>query len=156
MARLLFDANDRRNIWGGITIMPMKEETIFRLLRDEITERDITPDHIEVYEPGNKYYGYVASATIKEEHQSHFRELLTSMFDFWCEQYPDVQLIKLYAYAASDKGWDLIKRLYFAPRYDIGRNSFELNPYERNPSRLLKPFQDALRAKGATIEVPIY
>lgn len=155
MARLLFDANDRRSIWGGITIMPMKEETIFRLLRDEMTEREITPDHIEIYEPGKKYYGYIASATVRPEHATHFRELLQSVLDFWCEQYPDIQIEKLYAYAASDKGWDLIKRLFFSPRYDLGRNAFELNPYERNPSKLLRSFQECLREKGAAIELPI-
>jgi hypothetical protein len=155
MARLLFDANDRRNIWGGITIMPMKEETIFRLLRDEITEKEITPEHIEIYEPGKKYYGYIGSATVKEEHATHFRGLLQSVFDFWCERYPDIQLTKLYAYAGSEKGWDLIKRLFFAPRYDLGQNAFELNPYQRNPSKYLQPFQKCLKEKGALIETPL-
>jgi hypothetical protein len=155
MARLLFNAEDRRDIWGGITIIPMKEETIFRILRDEMTEKEITPDDIEIYEPGKKYYGYVASATVKEEHAAHFRGLLQSVFDFWCEQYPDIQIIKLYAYAASEKGWDLIKRLFFAPRYDLGKNAFELNPLQRNPSKYLKIFQECLRSKGASIDTPI-
>lgn len=155
MARILFNANDRRDIWGGITIMPMKEETIIRLLRDEITECQITADDILTYEKGNKYHCYVASATVKEKHAPHFRELLNSVFDFWYDSYPEIQIEKLYAYAGSEKGWDLIKRLFFAPRYDIGKNAFELYPLLRNPSKLIKPFQQCLVAKGAKIETPI-
>jgi hypothetical protein len=155
MARILFNGNDRRDIWGGITIMPMNEETILRLLRDEIKEHQIIADDILIYEKGNKYYCYVASATVKEEHATHFRELLSSVFDFWCERYPEIQIEKLYAYAGSEKGWDLIKRLFFAPRHDLGRNAFELDPTLRNPSKLIKPFQECLISKGAKIETPI-
>lgn len=154
MARLLFNAEDRREIWGGITIMPMKEETIIRILKDEMAEKDIRPKDILTYEPGQKYIGYVASATVKKEYSTHFRELLHSMFDFVCSLYPDIQITKLYAYASSPEGWDLIKRLFFTPRRDIDRNAFELDPFERNPSPYLKPFQNCLKAKGATIFEP--
>lgn len=154
MARLLFNAEDRREIWGGITIMPMKEETILRILKDEMSEKDIRPKDILTYEPGQKYIAYVASATVKKEYAAHFRELLQSMFDFVCSRYPDIQITKLYAYASSPEGWDLIKRLFFSPRRDINRNAFELDPFERNPSPYLKPFQDCLKAKGATIFEP--
>jgi hypothetical protein len=155
MARLLFNADDRREIWGGVTIMPMEEETIIRVLKDELLEKDIQPEHVLTYETGKKYYGYVASATVKKEHSVHFRELLQSVFDFWCEKYPDIQLIKLYAYASSLDGWDMIKRLFFTPRKDIDFNAFELDPYERNPSHYLKAFHQCLQAKGVAIRVPI-
>jgi hypothetical protein len=154
MARILFDANDRRNILGGIIIMPMKEETIIRLLKNEITERDITADDILIYEPGKKYIGYVGSATVKKEYSAHFKGLLQSVLDFACELYPDVQITKLYAYASSGEGWDLIKRLFFTPRKDLADNAFELDLFERNPSRYLKSFHNCLRAKGATIFEP--
>lgn len=154
MARILFDANDRRNIWGGITIMPMEEETIFRVLKDEILERDITPEHILTYEQGKTYTAYVGSATVKKEYAHHFKGLLQSVFDFACQQYPEIQITKLYAYASSPEGWDLIKRLFFTPRRDIDRNAFELDLFERNPSPYLKPYHDCLKAKGATIFEP--
>jgi len=154
MARLLFNAEDRREIWGGITIMPMKEETIICILKDEISEKDIRLEDILTYEPGQKYIGYVASATVKKEYATHFRELLRSVFDFACSRYPDIQITKLYAYASSPEGWDLMKRLFFTPRRDINRNAFELDLFERNPSPYLKPFQDCLKSKGATIFEP--
>lgn len=151
MARILFDMEDRRNIWGGITIMPMEEEVIFRLLRDEMQEREIRPEHILTYESGKKYYGYIASATVKETHKAHFRKLVMSVMAYWCEHYPDIQLIKLYAYSASEKGLDLIRYLFFSPRYDLGENAFELDPYRRNPSKLVKHFQQCLEQKKLEI-----
>lgn len=148
MCRILYDKNDRRNIWGAITVMPMKEEIIYRLLRQEIEEKSLTPNDILVYEPGNKYCAYIPSATVKPEHRQHFRKLINSVFNFWCEQYPQVQLAKLYAFAASEEGSDLIKHLFFSPRYDLGENAFELNPYQRTPSKLLKLFQECIKQKG--------
>ena len=147
IARILFDCNDRRNIWGEITIMPMEEEMIFRLLRKEMQKRDIRPEYIQLYEPGKDYYGYVASATVRPEYRDHFRKLIQSVLAHWCEQYPSIQFAKLYTYAGSDEDLDLVKRLFFSPRYDIGENAFELNPYRRNPSRLLKAFQECIQRK---------
>lgn len=151
MVRILFDSKDRRNIWGEITIMPMEEETNFRLLRKEMQKGDIRPEYIQVYEPGREYHGYVASATVRPEHRGHFRKLIRSILEYWCEQYPDMRLTKLYAYAGSDEDLDLIKHLFFSPRYDIGRGAFELDPYQRSPSRLLNAFQACIqRKKGAS------
>ncbi|GHO76141.1 hypothetical protein KSD_39120 [Ktedonobacter sp. SOSP1-85] len=75
---------------------------------------------------------------------------------FACQQYPDIQITKLYAYASSPEGWDLMKRLFFTPRRDIDRNAFELDLFERNPSPYLKPFHECLKAKGATIFEPTW
>ncbi len=147
MCRILFDKNDRENIWGAITIMPMREETIFKILRDELREKEIKPDDILTYEKEGKYQGYIPSAMIRPEHSQHFRKLLESIFDFWCERYPRIQLGRLYAFAASDKGLDLMYHLFFSPRYDLGENAFELDPYRRNPSKLIKSFQECLKQK---------
>lgn len=149
MCRILFDRNNRDDIWGAITIMPMHEEIIFKILRDELREKDIRPDDILTYEEGEKYYGYIPSAMIKQEHSQHFRKLLESIFDFWCEKYPHIQLIKLYAFASSDQGLDLMHHLFFSPRYDLGENAFELDPYRRNPSKLIKRFQKCIEQKKA-------
>ncbi len=71
------------------------------------------------------------------------------MFTYWCEQYPTVQLIKLYAYASSDEGLGLMKHLFFSPRYDLGENAFELDPYRYNPSRLIQDFQACISSRTA-------
>ncbi len=153
MCRILFDQQDRRNIWGALTIMPLEEATIFKLLRGEIEERDITPDDILLYEDGKQYNGYVASATVKPEHRNYLRSLIQEMLDYWCDQYPRIQLNKLYAFAASDEGWNLISHLFFAPRYDLGPNAFELDLSRKNPSRLITAYQQCIKMKAAQKQV---
>ncbi len=147
MCRILYDKEDRRNIWGVITIMPMEEPTIFKLLKGEMREQEITPDDILTYEPGRHYFGYVASASVKPEHRPHLRRLIQEMLQYWCDQYPHMHLRKLYAVVTSDEGWKLVKHLFFAPRYDLGPNAFELDLHQRNPSRLVTAFQDCLARK---------
>lgn len=144
MCRVLFNKENRKDIWGYITLMPMKEEIIFKLLRREIHERDIRPDDILTYETGKEYHVYATSAVIRPEHRKHLRKLIQSVLDYWCYRYPEIALSKIYAYADSNEGWDLIKHLFFAPRYDIGKSAFELNPFERNPSRLIAAFQECV------------
>jgi hypothetical protein len=125
----------------------MKEETILNILKGELPERDITSDDILAYESGKKYYGYVSAASIKPEHRIRLRSLVKNLLDYWCDQYPDIQLIKLYAVAWSNEGWDLVKHLFFSPRYDLGEDAFELDLKQRNPSRLIKAYQDCMNRK---------
>ena len=141
MCRILFNRDNREDIWGAITIMPLKEETIFKLLRGELAERDITVEDILTFEDGNIYDGYIASAVMSLRHSESFRTLLDSIFDFWCKQYPRIQFRRLYAFASSPEGEDMIRKLFFAPRYDLGENAFELDLHRRNPSRFVKQFQ---------------
>src|SRR5437879_5639408 len=146
--RILFSKADRKDIWGAISIMPMSEETIFRILQDEIQEKHITADDILSYESDGRYGAYIPSAVIRPERRRHFRQLVESILQFWCHKDPRIQISPLYAYVVSDEGWDLMKHLFFSPRYDLGPRAFELDPYRRNPSRLIKRFQECLRQKG--------
>jgi hypothetical protein len=127
----------------------MEEATIHKILLDEIMEKDIKPEDILIYEKGKSYFGYIPSAMIRSEYRSSFRKLIRSVFDFWCEQYPDVQFKKLYAFAASDEGEMLMKHLFFSPRYDLGDKTFELDLYRPNPSKLIKDFQNCIQGKRA-------
>jgi hypothetical protein len=147
MARMIFDKKDRRNIWGSISILPMKEETILKILKDEMSEHDITADDILTYESDGKYYGYISAASIKPEHRTYLRRLIENLLSYWCNQYPNIQLIKLYAVAWSDGGWDLVKHLFFSPRHDLGEDVFEIDLKQRNPSRLIKAYQDCIKHK---------
>lgn len=145
VCRVLYNAKDRKDIWGYVTLIPMKEEIIFKLLRREMHERDIKPEHILAYEKGQEYTIYAASVVIKAEHRNSLRNLLRSIFTYWCEQYPSIKASKIYAYADSKEGWYLIKHLFFAPRYDIGEGAFELDLRQANPSKIVKAFQDCLK-----------
>lgn len=147
MCRVLYNVEDRKDIWGYITMIPMKEETIFKLLRREMHERDIRTQHILTYEENRAYTAYVNAVVIKPEHQASLRTLINSLLDYWCTQYPRVRITKIYAYADSDEGWNLIKHLFFAPRYDLGEKAFELDPLQMNPSKLIKSYQDCLKER---------
>jgi len=146
MCRILYNAQDRREIWGAFTVIPLRQETIFRLLRQEMSEREITPDDIFTYEPGHSYFGYVASVAIRPQYQAHLRSLIWSMLDFWCALYPSVRVERLFAFALNDSGLRLIRHLFFSPRYDLGADTFELDLLRSgNPSRLVSQFQRCIQ-----------
>ncbi|HZS77783.1 MAG TPA: hypothetical protein VFA41_14310 [Ktedonobacteraceae bacterium] len=151
MCRVLYNEQDRKDMWGYITMIPMHEDTIFKLLRREMHERDIRPQHILPYEENHTYTVYVNAAVIKPERHSYLRTLMNSILNYWCEQYPKIKIAKVYAYAESDEGWSLIKHLFFAPRYDLGTRAFELDPLQPNPSKLITAYQDCLKERGTTI-----
>lgn len=147
MCRILFDKKDRRNVWGALTIMPLKEDIIIKVLNNEVEEDEIRPDDIFTYEKGKEYVGYVASTVIRPEYQIYLRKLIKDMLSFLCDQYPDIKISKLYAFAGSPEGWELISHFFFAPRYDIGENAFELDLSRRNPNRLISDFQNCIKSK---------
>jgi len=144
VCRMLYNAQNRKDIWGYITVIPMEQETILKLLRREMHERDIRPEHILTYDKGKEYSIYAASVVMKPEHRSHLRGLINSVFNYWCSHYPDHKISKIYAYADSDEGWHLIRHLFFSPRYDIGEKAFELDMRQINPSPLITSFQECL------------
>jgi hypothetical protein len=151
--RILFNKNNRKDIWGALTILPMEEQTIYDILSGKLEEMDIRPEHILSYEPGKTYIAYVASIAIRPERRGNFVELLRSVMNFWCEQYPTIRITKLYAYALGGEesdGMRLISKLCFAPRYDIGdgENSWELRLDHYNPSPIIQAYQRCLRQKA--------
>lgn len=150
MCRVIYNAEDRKDMWGYLTIIPMELETIVHLLQRKMHERDIRPEHILTYEENKSYTVYVNALVMKPERQVFLRTLINSVLDYWCEQYPRMRIKKLYAYAESDEGWSVIKHLFFAPRYDIGERAFELDPFQMNPSKLIKAFQDCLKEREAS------
>lgn len=151
MCRIIFNASDRRDVWGAVTVMPLREEVLFRLLRHEMEMRDIKPEDILLYEEGHEYSCFVGSLLIRPEHRNHLRKLLKSVFDYWCDLYPTIQISQLYADVTSESGMHAIHHLFFSPRYDLGEKIFELRPLRAgNPSSLVSQFQRCLRQKEET------
>jgi len=152
--RVLYNAENRRDVWGCITLLPMEEETIFDILRGDLSEQEIEEKHILTYQPGNAYSCYVTSCLIRPEKRRFFSHLFNSVMNYWCE-HPEVHISKLYGFAvgASDDtpeendGMRLIKKLYFSPRYDISENAWELDLNRYNPSVSIQKFQKCLRSK---------
>jgi len=157
--RILFNKDNRKDVWGALTIIPMEEETIFRILKGDLEEKDIVPDHILTYESGKVYDGYIASLAIQPEHKYYLRLLMQSILGYWCNQYPDVQLRKLYAYALGGEGSDgmrLIRKLFFSPIYERKgiefENAWELRLDRYNPSHPIEQFHDCVKHKQNHVE----
>jgi len=152
--RMIFNANNRREIWGTLTLLPMKEETIFKVLRDNMSEKELEQEDILIYEQKKEYTCYVASCAILPQKRALFPSLFKSMIDYWCE-HPDIHIRKLYAFALGaynnmdqeNDGLRMIKKLYFSPRYDIAENAWELDLEHYNPSPAIQGFQNCLREK---------
>ena len=145
MCRVLYNAQNRKEIWGYTTIIPMRNETILKLLRREMHERDIRPEHILIYEKGKEYEVYATSIVIRPDKRTYTRDLLNSILNYWCNQSNNFTVSKVFAYADSEEGWNMIKHLFFAPRYDIGQRVFELDPNQTNPSKLITAFQNCIK-----------
>lgn len=145
--RVLFNAEDRTDIWGALSVIPLPLQIIMRILRGDMEERDITADDVFTYEEAGEYNVYIPSALVREDHRSSLPRLIHSVLDFWCEQYPHIRLGKVYAFTSSDDGMRLARYLYFDHRPDIGENVFVLDPYSPNPARLLKQFQECIKER---------
>jgi transposase-like protein len=100
---ILYNKEDRQDIWGLISIIPMEEEIIFKLLREEMNERDIRPEHVLTYETGRHYSCYVAAVSMKPQHRHSFTMLLRSVMQYWCK-HPDIYIDKLFAFALGGEG----------------------------------------------------
>ncbi len=147
--RILFNQDNRKEIWGALSVIPMEEKIIYSILKGDLKEQDITADHVLEYQSGKEYSCYIASAAIRPEHQPSFALLLHSMMNFWCQQ-SEVKINSLYAFALHEDqgaGLRLIRKLYFAPRYDLGENAWELRPNHYNPSPVIQKFQQCLQSK---------
>lgn len=147
IGRILFNADDRKDLWGAIVLLPMPEESILRILRQEIRDVDLVPEQdILLYDEIGCTYLYAASAIIREDKRQHFPMLLSGWFDFFGDLAPQgIHIGKIYARTLSDPGEMMVKKLFFSPRYDIAENTWELNVSRPNPSRIVQSFQTMKR-----------
>jgi len=142
--RILYNKRDRNDFWGLLSIIPMEEEIIMRLLRNEMSERDILPGHVLEYKSGQHYSCYVAAVSMMPEHKHSFAMLLHSIMQFWLEN-PDIYIDRLFAFALGDDGMQLIRKMFFWPRRDISDNAWELDFSVLNPNKAIEEFRKRLQ-----------
>lgn len=142
-----FDANDRKTTLAYIAMLPLPEETIVQVLRGERSEMDIQAEEILTYDQPGTYTLLVESAVAHPEHPEQLGKVMKGLVNFWCQQYPERSLDKIYAQAVSEKGDILIQKLYFAARYDIAETAFMLDLKRPGASRLIREFQSCLKQK---------
>jgi hypothetical protein len=157
--RMLFDAKNRKEIWGTLTLLPMREETIIKILQGKKSESELEELDILSYETGKEYTCYISSLAILPQKRHLLPVLFESTVNYWCN-HPEINICKLYAFALGaynhmDKevdGLRMIKRLFFSPRYDIAENAWELDLNHYNPSPIIQHFQNCVREKRKEVK----
>ncbi|HYU74165.1 MAG TPA: hypothetical protein VEL31_15950 [Ktedonobacteraceae bacterium] len=143
-----FDANDRKTVLAYVALLPLPEATILEVLRGKRTEMGIQPEEIESYERPGGYTLLVESAVSHPDHPEKLGAVLKGLTDYWCEQYPQRYIDKIYAQSVSNKGDILIQKLYFAARYDIAETAHMLDLKRPGASRLIRRFQECLKSRS--------
>ncbi len=149
---LAFERGNRDNVLAYISFVPLTEEVIVAILKDERQELSIGPDEVEGYERKGKYTLLAESVVIHPEHPEQLNKLLKAMLHYWCEQYPDRYIHKIYADAASYDGDILVRKLFFSPLYDVSDTAYVLDLRKPGISRVVKRFQECLEAKSKEVQ----
>ena len=149
ICRILYNKADRKEFWGTINMLPLKEETIFKLLREEIRDIDLNAqEDIFTFEKPGVYNFYIASIIMDKKRKQHFPLLINSLFDFWCKQAPERTIGKIYGRVVTEDGEMMAKRLFFSPLWEISDTAYVLDVNRPNPSRFIQSFQHCLKESG--------
>ncbi|HEY3994322.1 MAG TPA: hypothetical protein VGM01_15745, partial [Ktedonobacteraceae bacterium] len=111
-------------------------------------ETNIQNDEIETYERKGEYTLLAESVVVDPDHKEALNTLLSHLTEYWCNQYPDRSISKIYAQAESEHGDILIQKLFFAPLEDLASNAFVLNMKRPGASRFIRSFQNCIKEKS--------
>lgn len=146
-----FDAKDRRTVLSYIALLPLPENVILDILRNDRAEMDIKAEEIKVYSEPGPYSLLVESAAAHPDHPEQLGKVMKTLTDFWYRKFPEQYIEKIYARPVSDKGDILLQKLYFAARYDLSETAFMLDLRRPGASRFIQHFQARLEAKSRAL-----
>jgi hypothetical protein len=149
---IVFEDGKRERVLANITMLPLKEETILRILKGEDTDRDISPDEILSYEEGGEFTILAENAISRDESRDYLGLILKGFADFWCEQWPKSKVRRIYAQAGSKEGRFLIQKLYFGPLFSLADDAYMLDLEHENPSRFIRSFQGCIDQKARQLD----
>src|SRR2546421_10467852 len=92
-----------------ISLVPLPEQIILSILKGERPELSISADEVETYERKGGYTLLAESVVVDPDHPEQLNTVLREVLAFWCKQYPDRYIEKIYADAATEHG-DLLAR----------------------------------------------
>lgn len=147
VALAVFDTPERKRILAYISLLPLPEETILEIMRGERHETKIGTEEIESYNRKGGYTLLAESVVTDPDHPEQLNILLRHLMQYWCEQYPDRHISKIYAQAESSKGDILIQKLFLAPLEDLAPNAYVLNLSRPGASRFIRQFQMCIDQK---------
>lgn len=148
---LSFEGNNRENVLAYISLVPLPEQTILAILKEDRTELTIKPDEVESYERKGGYTLLAESAVTHPNHPEQLSKVISAVLNFWIEQYPDRYVEKIYAQAESKEGDILVRKLFFSPLYNISDKAYVLDLRKPGASRLIRTFQEQLKEKASIL-----
>jgi hypothetical protein len=144
------DAKD--DVWATLAMLPLHDEKIFQLLKEEVALQDITSSDVLAYTPEQSPFSCYMSVVVREERADSLLKLLRRIFAFWCEKAPAIRIDKLYVAVTGGVEETLLHRLvkefYFSPLYHLSKASrlaWELDFNFYNPSLEIQKLQQCLK-----------
>ena len=152
VALAVFESPKRDRILAYISLLPLPEQTILEILRGDRHETAISTEEIETYERKGGYTLLAESVVTDPNHAEQLNTLLRHLTDYWCEQYPERYITKIYAQAESKQGDILIQKLFLAPLENLAPNAYALNLMRPGASRFIRHFQECIEQKRKALD----
>lgn len=143
-----FDGDKRTVVLAYINLLPLPEAAILAILKGERDEKSITAEEIKDFNREGEYILLAESAVTRPGHPEYLGTVLRELTDYWCQQWPQRKLAKIYAQAASDEGLYLIQKMFFAPMLGYPEDAYVLDLGRKNPSRFVREYQACIAARG--------
>ncbi len=153
VALAVFDSPKREKILAYISLLPLSEQIILEILQGRRHETKIRTEEIETYKRKGGYTLLAESVVTDPDHPEQLNTLLRHLTEYWCEQYPDRYITKVYAQAESKQGDILIQKLFLAPREDLAPNAYVLNLMRPGASRFIRSFQECIENKQKALDI---
>jgi hypothetical protein len=124
---------------GYLTLMPLKQSTNDLILRQDLPEEDITPDHLlGANAMHHAQYLYLPAITVKDFKSFRSRQavaaLLSGMASYMLNMYDVRKLKAIYANPTTFQGNLLIKKMGFKPLHGAKKPLSGLDIYYTAPS----------------------
>ncbi len=145
---LSFESGNREHVLAYISLVPLPEQIILSILKGERPELSISPNEVETYERKGGYILLAESVVVDPDHPEQLSNVLREVLTYWCRQYPDRYIEKIYADAATEHGDMLARKLYFSPLYYISDTAYVLDLRKPGISKIVRNFQECLKQKA--------
>ena len=104
----------------------------------------IRADEVETYERKGGYTLLAESVVVDPDHPEQLNTVLREVLSYWCRQYPERYIEKIYADAATEHGDLLARKLYFSPLYHVSDTAYVLDLRKPGISKAVRTFQECL------------
>jgi len=149
LAMAAFDAKSNKEVMlAYIAALPIDESVILDIMRGKREETSITQDEIQTYDRPGAYTLLANSAVAHPDRPDLLYKVLYRMVEEWINRYPEQYVTRIYAQGVSKRGDMLIQHFFMQPRYDLARNAYMLDLSRPGASKLIRLFQDRLKAKA--------